>query len=196
MKERRGVIPPDPAVVVDHLHVSPPLPCQAYPGHLAAFGSTSNGRNNTTYYQEANSHHNNMSHGQASRRALYIGGLDTAVNETTLRAAFLPYGPIQHIDIPMDYQAGTHKGFAFLEFVDADDASEAIYNMDGAEIFGKALTVNVAQAEKMTLGSNKAVWSSEEWFKEQVGAKEEEERSQQEKGKERDAEMLKEKPVG
>jgi peptidyl-prolyl isomerase E (cyclophilin E) len=136
-----------------------------------------------------------MSQGQASRRALYIGGLDTAVTETTLRAAFLPYGPIQHIDIPMDYQAGTHKGFAFLEFVDADDAHEAIYNMDGAELFGKALTVNVAQAEKMTLGSNKAVWSSEEWFKEQVGAKEEEERLQQEKGKERDAELLKEKTL-
>ena len=29
-----------------------------------------------------------------SRRALYIGGLDPGVEETTLRAAFLPFGPI------------------------------------------------------------------------------------------------------
>jgi peptidyl-prolyl isomerase E (cyclophilin E) len=129
----------------------------------------------------------------SSKRALYIGGLDPAVTEPTLRAAFLPYGPIQNIEIPMDYQAGTHKGFAFLEFVDADDANEAIYNMDGAELFGKALTVNVARAEKMTLESNKAVWDSEEWFKEQAGAKEEEEKAEKEKGMERDAGVLKEK---
>ena len=109
-----------------------------------------------------------------SRRALYIGGLAPAVTETTLRAAFLPFGPIQHIDLPMDYAAGTHKGFAFLEFVEADDAKEAIYNMDGAELFSKALTVNVAQANRMTLESGKALWSSDDWFKEHSGAKGEE----------------------
>mmetsp|Transcript_13479 Transcript_13479/g.22961 ORF Transcript_13479/g.22961 Transcript_13479/m.22961 type:complete len:132 (-) Transcript_13479:491-886(-) len=106
-----------------------------------------------------------------SRRALYIGGLDPAVTESTLRASFLPFGPIQHIDIPMDYAAGTHKGFAFLEFVDSDDANEAIYNMDGAELFGKALTVNVAQPDKMKLGSSKALWSTDEYHKEQADLK-------------------------
>mmetsp|Transcript_21534 Transcript_21534/g.32867 ORF Transcript_21534/g.32867 Transcript_21534/m.32867 type:complete len:151 (+) Transcript_21534:73-525(+) len=136
-----------------------------------------------------------------SRRALYVGGLDPAVTqsmqtvETTIRAAFLPFGPIQSIEIPMDYAAGTHKGFAFIEYVDGDDAAEAIYNMDGAELFGKTLTVNIAQAERMNLGSNKAVWSTEEWFKEQSGMKEDEERKDQEKGKELDASMLKEKPL-
>mmetsp|Transcript_20342 Transcript_20342/g.25938 ORF Transcript_20342/g.25938 Transcript_20342/m.25938 type:complete len:151 (+) Transcript_20342:73-525(+) len=136
-----------------------------------------------------------------SRRALYVGGLDPAVTqsmqtvETTIRAAFLPFGPIQSIEIPMDYAAGTHKGFAFIEYVDGDDAAEAIYNMDGAELFGKTLTVNIAQAERMNLGSNKAVWSTEEWFKEQSGMKEDEERKDQEKGKELDASLLKEKPL-
>merc|ERR1712194_71948 len=117
-----------------------------------------------------------------SRRALYIGGLDPAVTETTLRAAFLPFGPIQHIDIPMDYAHGTHKGFAFLEFDESDDANEAIYNMDGAELFGKALTVNVAQADKMKLGSSKALWSTDEYHKKQASVKEEEERLRQGKG--------------
>jgi hypothetical protein len=45
----------------------------------------------------------------------------------------------------------------------------------------------------MTLESNKAVWDSEEWFKEQAGAKEEEEKAEKEKGMERDAGVLKEK---
>jgi peptidyl-prolyl isomerase E (cyclophilin E) len=127
-----------------------------------------------------------------SRRALYIGGLDAAVKENVLRAAFIPFGPIQHIEMPMDYAAGTHKGFAFLEYIDGDDAAEAIYNMDGAELYGKSLTVNIAQAEKINLGGNKAVWSTEEWFKEQSGVKEEEDRKNQGKGREIDASLLKE----
>lgn len=132
-----------------------------------------------------------------SRRALYIGGLDPAVTETTLRAAFIPFGPIQHIDIPMDYAAGTHKGFAFLEFMEAEDANEAVYNMDGAELFGKSLTVNVAQENRMKSGleSGKALWSTDDWFKEHSGIKDEEEKAEQEKGKERDSSMLKEKPL-
>ena len=99
------------------------------------------------------------------------------------------------IEIPIDYASGSHKGFAFLEFVDGEDAAEAIYNMDGAELFGKTLTVNIAQADKMNLGSNKAVWSTEEWFKEQSGMKEDEERREQEKKQEIDAKLLKEKSL-
>lgn len=119
-----------------------------------------------------------------SRRALYIGGLDPSVTETTLRAAFIPFGPIQHIDVPMDFAQGTHKGFAFLEFVDSDDANEAIYNMDGAELCGKAIIVNVAQADKTRLGSNKALWMTDEYHIEHAGAKEDDDNSNKEKVKE------------
>ena len=128
-----------------------------------------------------------------SRRALYVGGLDPDVKqsiqsvETTIRAAFIPFGPIKTIDIPMDFSSGRAKGFAFIEYDDGDDAAEAIYNMDGAELFGKILTVNIAQAERMSLGSNKAVWSTDEWFREQSG-------NEQENGKQIDANKLAEKP--
>ncbi len=102
-----------------------------------------------------------------SRRSLYVGGLADEVKEVNLRAAMIPFGPIKTIDIPMDYAKGTHKGFAFIEYQDADDASEAIYNMDGAELFGKVLNVNLAQNNQINLGSNKAVWTTDEWFQSQ-----------------------------
>lgn len=129
-----------------------------------------------------------------SRKALYVGGLDPAVTESTLRAAFIPFGPIQSIDMPMDYAAGTHKGYAFLEYVDAEDASEAVYNMDGAELFGKTLVVNVAQADKMVgnLASGKqAVWSTDEWYREHSGGGDDDggKDEEQENGKEKDAAM-------
>lgn len=69
--------------------------------------------------------------------------------------------------MPMDFAKGTHKGFAFIEYQDAEDANEAIYNMDGAELFGRVLNVNLAQKNQVSLGSNKAVWTTDEWFQKQ-----------------------------
>lgn len=102
-----------------------------------------------------------------SRRSLYVGGLAETVKEIHVRAAMIPFGPLKNIDIPMDYAKGTHKGFAFVEYQDADDAAEAIYNMDGAELFGRVLNVNLAQNNQVNLGSTKAVWTTDEWFQRQ-----------------------------
>ena len=62
-----------------------------------------------------------------SKRALYVGGVDTAVKLDTLRAAFIPFGPIHHIEMPMDYEKGVHKGFAFIEFQDAGKLATIVY---------------------------------------------------------------------
>ena len=66
-----------------------------------------------------------------SNRSLYVGGLAEDVTPITLRAALVPFGPIKSIDVPMDYGKGTHKGFAFVEFEESEDATEAIYNWTG-----------------------------------------------------------------
>lgn len=104
-----------------------------------------------------------------SRRALYVGGLADDVTEEMLRAAFLPFGPLKSVEMPRDYTKGTsNRGFGFVEFESPDDAEEAIFNMDGAEIMGKAITVNLAQPDQQyKLGSAKPIWSTDEWFKEQ-----------------------------
>jgi peptidyl-prolyl isomerase E (cyclophilin E) len=105
-----------------------------------------------------------------SRRTLYVGGLEGNVKEMTLRAAFISFGPLKSVDIPMDYTSGTHKGFGFVEFEDPEDAAEAIYNMDGGEIMGRTLTVNLAQPNSQhgLNNSNKAVWSTDEWFQDKA----------------------------
>lgn len=99
-----------------------------------------------------------------SRRSLYVGGLGDEVNESILRAAMIPFGPLKSVEIPMDYASGKHKGFAFVEYNDGEDAAEAIYNLDGSELYGKVLTVNLTQHNRVNLNSNKAVWSTDEFF--------------------------------
>jgi peptidyl-prolyl isomerase E (cyclophilin E) len=64
----------------------------------------------------------------------------------------------------MDYASGKHKGFAFVEYGDAEDAHECIYNLDGSELYGRVLSVNLARENKSNNNSNKAVWSTDEFF--------------------------------
>ena len=63
----------------------------------------------------------------------------------------------------MDYESGQHKGFGFVEFREVDDATEAIFNLDGAELLGKTIRVSLAQANQVRK-LNEAIWKSDEWF--------------------------------
>lgn len=53
---------------------------------------------------------------QANKRVLYVGGLSEEVNEKVLHAAFIPFGDIVDISVPLDYSSQKHRGFAFVEF--------------------------------------------------------------------------------
>lgn len=63
------------------------------------------------------------------KRAVYVGCLAEEVTERLLNDAFIPFGDIVDIQIPVDYETQKHRGFAFVEFEAANDASAAIDNM-------------------------------------------------------------------
>ena len=44
------------------------------------------------------------------------GGLEEQVTTAILHAAFIPFGPIKDVDIPMDHQTQAHRGFGFVTF--------------------------------------------------------------------------------
>ncbi|KAG9492954.1 hypothetical protein GDO78_001088 [Eleutherodactylus coqui] len=67
----------------------------------------------------------------ATKRVLYVGGLAEEVDEKILHAAFIPFGDITDIQIPLDYETEKHRGFAFVEFELPEDAAAAIDNMKG-----------------------------------------------------------------
>ena len=94
------------------------------------------------------------------KRTLYVGGLDDSVTEATVRAAFVPFGEVTDVNMPMDAAAKKHKGFAFVQFDDRDDAAEAIDNMHNAEMFGRVLRVNLAKPDAIKSG-NRPIWESQ-----------------------------------
>ncbi|NXG73097.1 PPIE isomerase, partial [Baryphthengus martii] len=93
------------------------------------------------------------------------GGLAEEVDEKVLHAAFIPFGDITDIQIPLDYETEKHRGFAFIEFELAEDAAAAIDNMNESELFGRTIRVNLAKPMRIKEGSSRPVWSDDEWLK-------------------------------
>lgn len=56
------------------------------------------------------------------------------------------------------------KGYAFVTFTEEEYASAAVDNMEGSELLGRVLTVNLAKPMKHKLGNSKAVWSTEQYL--------------------------------
>lgn len=104
-----------------------------------------------------------------SKRIVYVGGLAEEVDEKVLHAAFIPFGDVIDVQIPLDYETQKHRGFAFVEFEQAEDAAAAIDNMNDSELFGRTIRVNVAKPMKIKEGSTKAVWSEDSWLRQHAG---------------------------
>ncbi|KPJ17785.1 Peptidyl-prolyl cis-trans isomerase E [Papilio machaon] len=110
-----------------------------------------------------------MSSKPSSKRTIYVGGLAEEVDEKVLNAAFVPFGDLVDVQIPLDYETEKHRGFAFVEFENAEDAAAAIDNMNDSELFGRTIRVNVAAPQRIKEGSTRPVWSEDSWLQKHAG---------------------------
>lgn len=76
---------------------------------------------------------------------IYVGNLSYQMSDDQLRDAFAQYGEVSSARIIMDRDTGRSKGFGFVEMPDDAQAQEAIGKMDGQEIDGRTVKVNVAR---------------------------------------------------
>jgi RNA recognition motif-containing protein len=77
---------------------------------------------------------------------LYVGNLSFKTMESTLRAAFETDGrKVVDVKIITDRETGQSRGFGFVEFASGEEANAAIAAMDGQDLDGRALRVNLAQ---------------------------------------------------
>ncbi|XP_060062738.1 peptidyl-prolyl cis-trans isomerase E-like isoform X2 [Ylistrum balloti] len=104
-----------------------------------------------------------------SKRIVYVGGLAEEVDEKILHAAFIPFGDITDIQIPLDYETEKHRGFAFIEFELLEDSAAAVDNMNESELFGRTIRVNIAKPMKIKEGASRAVWSEDSWLQKHAG---------------------------
>jgi len=76
---------------------------------------------------------------------IFVGNLSFEATEQDLRDLFSGDDrKVDRVSIVTDRDSGRSRGFAFVEMVNADDASAAISALDGKELHGRALRVNEA----------------------------------------------------
>lgn len=80
----------------------------------------------------------------SSNSNLFVGNLARNIRKDDLQNAFSEYGPVKSIKIITDKHSGNPRGFGFVEMEDEAGAKNAIKNLNGYELNGKAINVNVA----------------------------------------------------
>jgi RNA recognition motif-containing protein len=76
---------------------------------------------------------------------VFVGNLNFQTTQSELETIFSEVGEVQEVFIPVDRASGRPRGFAFVEFTDAEGVEQAIEKLDGKEIGGRAIRVNEAQ---------------------------------------------------
>lgn len=76
---------------------------------------------------------------------IFVGNLDFAANDTSVRALFERYGTVDKVHLVTDRDTGRARGFGFVEMPDSEQADQAIAALNGADFEGRALNVNEAR---------------------------------------------------
>ncbi len=76
---------------------------------------------------------------------LFVGNLSYQTGENDLQDYFAQAGAVTSVNLMLDKATGKSRGFAFVEFADADAAQRAIEQLHNKEFQGRALTINVAR---------------------------------------------------
>lgn len=78
-------------------------------------------------------------------KKIYVGNLNYATTEEALKNAFSSFGEVLSAVIIKDRFTSQSKGFGFVEMSDETAADKAIADMNGKELDGRRLRVNVAE---------------------------------------------------
>ena len=82
---------------------------------------------------------------QANPKKLFVGSIPFSTTEETLVNLFSEHGNVVDAALIIDRMSGRSKGIAFITFETEEEAKAAIEALNGFEIEGRALVVNVAR---------------------------------------------------
>ena len=79
---------------------------------------------------------------------LYVGGLAYSVTEQELEELFAGQGKVVSVAVIKDRDSGQSKGFGFVEMSEESEAQNAIKELNGKELSGRAIMVNAARPQE------------------------------------------------
>ena len=76
---------------------------------------------------------------------LFVGNLSFETTENDLQDAFAAHGTVVEANLMTDRTTGRPRGFGFITMGTPEEAQKAIAALNGSQLGGRALTVNVAK---------------------------------------------------
>ncbi len=78
-------------------------------------------------------------------KKLYVGGLPYTVTDEQLTELFESHGTVESAKVITDRYTDRSRGFGFVEMGTQAEAEAAIQALNGSELDGRSLTVNVSK---------------------------------------------------
>lgn len=79
---------------------------------------------------------------------LYVGNIAFTTKEEELKDFFTAAGTVTSAKIIIDRETGKSRGFGFVEMSNADEAQAAVEQLNGKDLNGRQLRVNIAQEKQ------------------------------------------------
>ena len=76
---------------------------------------------------------------------LFIGGLSFSTTSDGLRQFFAQCGEVASANVITDQFSGRSRGFGFVEMTTAEEAGKAVEQLNGRELDGRQLKVEMAK---------------------------------------------------
>ncbi len=76
---------------------------------------------------------------------LYVGNLPYSVTDADLADRFGEFGTVTSASVVIDRETGRSRGFGFVEMSTQDEAEAAMRGMNGAQMGGRTLKVDLAR---------------------------------------------------
>eukprot|EP00245_Coleochaete_scutata_P018532 TRINITY_DN9708_c0_g1_i1.p1 TRINITY_DN9708_c0_g1~~TRINITY_DN9708_c0_g1_i1.p1 ORF type:complete len:301 (+),score=81.95 TRINITY_DN9708_c0_g1_i1:51-953(+) len=80
-----------------------------------------------------------------SSNKLYVGNLSWGMDDLGLEDLFSEFGKVLEAKVVLDRESGRSRGFGFVTLASSNEVQEAIGGLDGVEVDGRTLRVNVAE---------------------------------------------------
>jgi len=79
---------------------------------------------------------------------IYVGNLPYKMRDEDLKELFAAFGTVEECKVIMDRDSERSKGFGFVEMTQQTEGKEAIKELDGKDIDGRNLRINVAKPKE------------------------------------------------
>lgn len=79
---------------------------------------------------------------------IYVGNLTYGTDNAELESMFSQFGEVAGAQVIKDRETGRSRGFGFVEMGSSDAAQKAIAELNGKDVNGRQLTVNLAKPRR------------------------------------------------